>query len=215
MLLQMAKEGLKNCLRACAGCKSTLPTQLMLRFVCSPQGQLAFDVRAKLQGRGAWVCPQWLCVQRSLQRRVFARCLRVRAFVAKDAMSLSEHMCELLKKQVLSTMGLAYRAGQCCFGKQRCLQAMQQSKTKAFICACDLSEKTSQSLSAYLVEHDAQLETLCPPVTKQEMGTCLGKQQVGCVAVLSGGLATCLLFHLRRLCRLQLSLSEGACEEKK
>lgn len=214
MSLHMAKSGLGDCLRACAGCKSTLPTQLMLRFVCNSQGQVAFDVKAKLQGRGAWVCPQLPCVQRSLQRQVFARCLRVKTFVARDPVTFSESVCELLKKQVLATMGLTYRAGQCCFGKQRCLQATGQGEAKAFVCACDLSERTRQSFSECF-DQPAQCEAFSPPLTKQELGHCLGRQQVGTVAVLSGGLATGLLFHLRRLCRLQLSLSEGVCKEKK
>ncbi|MEM7402411.1 MAG: DUF448 domain-containing protein [Myxococcota bacterium] len=211
VLLRVAKGSLEDCLRACAGCKTTLPTKLMLRFVCNPQGELDFDVRAVLQGRGAWVCPQLICVQQSLQRQAFARCLRARPR-AVDAWDLSERVCVLLKEQVLTTMGLAYRAGQCCFGQQRCLQAVQQGHAQAFVYACDLADRARQFL---LDSWGEQRDTIFdPPLTKVQIGHCLGQQQVGCVAILSGALAASLRLHLQRLCRLQSSLDK-TCEEKK
>jgi predicted RNA-binding protein YlxR (DUF448 family) len=47
--------------------------------VIAQDGALVIDESAVLPGRGAWVHPELECLQKALQRRAFARALRVSA----------------------------------------------------------------------------------------------------------------------------------------
>src|SRR4051812_8102698 len=50
--------------RKCAVCRKASEREVLLHFVRSPEGRLAFDVRRKLQGRGISVCPKPACLQK-------------------------------------------------------------------------------------------------------------------------------------------------------
>jgi len=45
--------------------------------VAQQNGELVFDERAVLPGRGAWLHPSQECLDAALRRRAFARALRV------------------------------------------------------------------------------------------------------------------------------------------
>ncbi len=64
--------------RTCVGCRARASCTTLLR-VAIRNGELVFDERAVLPGRGAWVHPALECVDTALQRRAFARALRVSA----------------------------------------------------------------------------------------------------------------------------------------
>ena len=42
-------------MRQCLGCREMKPKRELLRVVRSPEGEVAFDARGKLPGRGAYV----------------------------------------------------------------------------------------------------------------------------------------------------------------
>ena len=62
--------------RTCVGCRARASRASLLRVVIR-NGELVFDERAALPGRGAWVHPSPECVDTALRRRAFTRALRV------------------------------------------------------------------------------------------------------------------------------------------
>ncbi|WP_309065209.1 YlxR family protein [Microbacterium sp.] len=64
--------------RTCVGCRGRAPRAALIR-VAVQNGELVFDERAVLPGRGAWLHPTSECLDTALRRRAFARALRVAA----------------------------------------------------------------------------------------------------------------------------------------
>ncbi|WP_193598626.1 YlxR family protein [Microbacterium sp. YJN-G] len=62
--------------RTCVGCRGRASRSALIR-VAQHNGELVFDERAVLPGRGAWLHPSHECLDAALRRRAFARALRV------------------------------------------------------------------------------------------------------------------------------------------
>ncbi|WP_084502721.1 YlxR family protein [Microbacterium indicum] len=73
--------------RTCVGCRTRAPRTALLR-IAAIGSQLVVDERASMPGRGAWVHPSRDCMEIALQRRAFARALRVSP--KADALALEE-----------------------------------------------------------------------------------------------------------------------------
>ncbi|WP_105567690.1 YlxR family protein [Microbacterium halophytorum] len=69
-----------DAVRTCVGCRARAPRDSLIRVV-AVGADLVFDEAASMPGRGAWVHPAQKCVRNALQRRAFARALRVPAQV--------------------------------------------------------------------------------------------------------------------------------------
>lgn len=65
-------------MRQCLGCREMKPKRELLRVVRSPEGEVAFDSRGKLPGRGAYVCPNPDCFKKAVKTRALDRALEVR-----------------------------------------------------------------------------------------------------------------------------------------
>ena len=65
-------------LRICLGCREMHLQRELLRVVRSPEGEVAFDARGKLPGRGAYVCPNPDCFKKAVKTRALDRALEVK-----------------------------------------------------------------------------------------------------------------------------------------
>ena len=65
-------------MRQCLGCREMKPKRELLRVVRSPEGEVAFDARGKLPGRGAYVCPNADCFKKAVKTRALDRALEVK-----------------------------------------------------------------------------------------------------------------------------------------
>ena len=64
--------------RACAACRTRRPQNELLRVARSPEGAIVFDGRAgRSAGRGAYVCPDPVCVETAWRSGRLRRTLRV------------------------------------------------------------------------------------------------------------------------------------------
>nr|WP_276738515.1 YlxR family protein [Actinomyces bouchesdurhonensis] len=62
--------------RTCIGCGAHAHRHALVRIVRSPDGAVRPDPTATLPGRGAWIHPDVVCIQRARARRVLARAFR-------------------------------------------------------------------------------------------------------------------------------------------
>ncbi len=62
-------------LRKCLGCGKTLPKESLLRFAKTKEGQI--EVGYKLQGRGAYVCPDPKCIAKAIKPKKLKWALRI------------------------------------------------------------------------------------------------------------------------------------------
>ncbi|MGF3055710.1 YlxR family protein [Microbacterium sp. YY-01] len=75
--------------RTCVGCRMPASRSALLRVVVK-DSTLVLDEGASMPGRGAWVHPTHDCTDAALQRRAFARALRVP--VTTDTQTLEKRL---------------------------------------------------------------------------------------------------------------------------
>ena len=61
--------------RQCMGCRERKEKRQMLRVVRCTDGEVRLDFSGKLNGRGAYVCPQVECLCKARKSRALERCL--------------------------------------------------------------------------------------------------------------------------------------------
>ena len=60
-------------MRQCVGCREMKPKNELIRVVRSPEGTVSLDLKGKLPGRGAYVCPDPECLKRARKSRALER----------------------------------------------------------------------------------------------------------------------------------------------
>ena len=63
--------------RQCMGCRERKNKRDMIRVVRTTEGTVSLDFSGKLNGRGAYVCPEAACLQKARKTRSLERCLEV------------------------------------------------------------------------------------------------------------------------------------------
>ena len=63
--------------RQCMGCRERKDKRAMLRVVRGTDGTVTLDFSGKLNGRGAYVCPDPECLKKAQKSRALERCLEV------------------------------------------------------------------------------------------------------------------------------------------
>ena len=62
-------------MRQCLGCREHKPKKELIRVVRSPEGAISLDFRGKMNGRGAYVCPDPTCLKKAIKARALERAL--------------------------------------------------------------------------------------------------------------------------------------------
>ena len=63
--------------RQCMGCRERKEKREMIRVVRSPEGNVSLDSGGKLNGRGAYLCPNPECLKRAIRSKALDRSLEV------------------------------------------------------------------------------------------------------------------------------------------
>ena len=63
--------------RQCMGCRERKDKKAMLRGVRKTDGTVGLDFSGKLNGRGAYVCPDPECLKKAQRSKALERCLEV------------------------------------------------------------------------------------------------------------------------------------------
>ena len=64
-------------LRQCMGCRERKPKRDMIRIVRCPDGQVRLDFGGKMNGRGAYICPDAECLKKVQKSKALDRSLEV------------------------------------------------------------------------------------------------------------------------------------------
>ena len=64
-------------MRQCIGCREMKQKRELIRVVKSPQDEISLDFRGKAQGRGAYVCPDAVCLKKAIKSRALERSLDI------------------------------------------------------------------------------------------------------------------------------------------
>ena len=62
--------------RTCVGCRAQHEVHDLLRFVCTPQGEVILDSSGHAPGRGVYVCYDVICLRKALKPAKLALALK-------------------------------------------------------------------------------------------------------------------------------------------
>jgi predicted RNA-binding protein YlxR (DUF448 family) len=163
----------------------------LVRLVLSPEGGLFVDYRAKLPGRGAWVCPQ-TTVLKDLERKpkVLARAFQQ----AVDPTGLLEKVRQANRRALLDALSLAARSGALVGGGQRVRDALNAKKCAALIFAEDASPR----LKADLERRAEAVDTFFLDLDREAFGAQIGKGPRAAMVVISSKPGRHLIRELQR-----------------
>ena len=60
-------------MRQCVGCREMKPKKELIRVVKSPENDLSLDFRGKAPGRGAYLCPDPMCLKKAMKSKALER----------------------------------------------------------------------------------------------------------------------------------------------
>ena len=63
--------------RQCMGCRERKEKRQMIRVVRTPEGAVNLDFSGKMNGRGAYICPNAECLKKAQKARSLERSLEV------------------------------------------------------------------------------------------------------------------------------------------
>jgi predicted RNA-binding protein YlxR (DUF448 family) len=135
--------------RMCIVCRSAGSPETLLRFARAPDGAVGFDVRARLPGRGAWVCATPSCLQKATDTKHggFARAFD--AAVVFDGATLRREVEAALHADVRDRLGLLRRQGSLVLGRDDAIRHLPELVGIGL--AVDLSENSRHELHERVV----------------------------------------------------------------
>ena len=65
-------------MRQCLGCREMRQKKELIRVVRSPEGDVTLDFKGKAPGRGAYICPDAICLKKAIKIKAFERAFDVK-----------------------------------------------------------------------------------------------------------------------------------------
>src|SRR4051812_1714449 len=159
----------------------------LIRFVAGPDGAVVPDLARKLPGRGLWVAAARASVQTAAKKGLFARAAKAKVQAPPGLADLVE---SLLKRRLLSGLGLARRAGDLTSGFEKVSAAIAAGKAAWLIEASDGAADGRRKLWAQNRKAASRKQSPPTPVfgvfNAEELGLALGAENVIHTAFLAG-----------------------------
>lgn len=168
----------------------------LIRFVADPEGKVVADLRCVLPGRGVWVTATAAMVAEARTRKLFARGLKAK--VEADA-DLEAKIAHLLRKQALSSLSLANKAGLVVAGHDKVDETVAQARARLLIEARDAAPNGIERMRRKALGVRPQGLDVISCFTSAELGLALGRTNVIHAAVAEGGLAEKLALEALRV----------------
>jgi len=65
-------------MRMCVGCREMKEKKSLVRVVRTTEGEIRMDPTGKMNGRGAYVCPDPACLEKAVRQKQLERALEAR-----------------------------------------------------------------------------------------------------------------------------------------
>lgn len=179
--------------RTCVACRAEGDRDALVRMVVDPDGNVVFDLRARLPGRGAWVHPTAACAG-ALEREP----KRLSAAFKEPArtVGLVDQLRAAILRQVLDGLSLAAAAGALIGGFDVVQQALDDGTVGELLVANDAADRTVREV---LHGREEQVALTVLPLDKVQLGARIGQPPRAVVAILAVPAFRHLREQLRRL----------------
>ena len=185
--------------RTCIGCRAQREAHDLLRFACTPQGEVILDASGRASGRGMYVCCDIICLRKALKPAKLALALR-RPVMAPDFDTVYQEVMRLLYKRLRTCLSLGQKAGAIVSGYVPLRQAFVQARVLYLILAEDIATRRVEEYRSWCTQHGVPYVTL---FTKEELGHIIGKPSRSAVGFTAPHFLKLLLARLTSLERLQ------------
>jgi predicted RNA-binding protein YlxR (DUF448 family) len=186
-----------------------MPEERLIRFVVGPDDAVVPDLARKLPGRGLWVAADRASVEAGARKNLFARAAKAK--VSAPA-GLADTVENLLRRRLLSGLGLARKAGDTTSGFEKVSQAITAQKAAWLIEASDGAQDGRRKLWA-VARKQPRPPGLIGAFTAAELGLALGLENVIHTAFLVGRAADRWAQDVHRLSGFSPLLPESWREE--
>jgi len=177
--------------RTCAACRTERDRSALIRLVVDPTGSVLVDVRAKLPGRGAYVCPQRSCVERLSERSEILR----RAFRQDvDVSGLIACVDQASARRVVDTLSLVARAGGVVGGAAQLERLARRETLVALVFALDAAERAKRNAARLFPDTPSYTSSL----DGAGLGVAIGKGPRAVIGIRHSALSVTLLEELAR-----------------
>lgn len=129
--------------RTCIVTRSVMEPEALLRFVRGPDGQAVPDLKRNLPGRGVWLSLKRAVVAEATSRGAFSKAFGAKTTAAAD---LPELVGSLLRRQALSYVSLAKKAGQAVAGFDKVEDMLRKGEAGLLIHALEAAPDGSRKL---------------------------------------------------------------------
>ena len=181
--------------RTCILSRRTAPRDELIRLALGPDGQVAPDVRARADGRGAWIGVGRAALETAQSKGKLKGAL-ARAFktaVLDIPADLGERIEAALAQVALDRLGLEARGGNLVHGSERVEQAARAGKVHLLIHAADAGQDGNAKLDQAWRVGGAQdrgfSRGLVFPCPRTILSMALGRENVVHVALTEAGAA--------------------------
>jgi predicted RNA-binding protein YlxR (DUF448 family) len=154
----------------------------LIRFVPGPDGAVVPDLARKLPGRGLWVAADRASVEAAAKKNLFARAAKAKVSAQP---TLADEVENLLRRRLLSGLGLARKAGEITSGFEKVSQALSSGKTAWLIEASDGAADGRRKLWGQ-ARKQPRVPGLFGAFDAAELGLALGAENVIHTAFLAG-----------------------------
>jgi predicted RNA-binding protein YlxR (DUF448 family) len=154
----------------------------LIRFVPGPEGQVIPDLGRKLPGRGMWAAATREAVTVAAKKNLFSRSAKARLSAAPD---LPDQVESLLLSRLLSSLGLARRAGALTCGFEAVREALASGRVRHLVEAIDGAPDGRRKVLA-LVRKSPQPVALVGVFSQADLSLALGLENVVHTALLTG-----------------------------
>jgi predicted RNA-binding protein YlxR (DUF448 family) len=181
----------------------------LVRFVAGPDGSVVPDLARKLPGRGLWVVAERGSVATAAKKGLFSRAAKAKLQAPSD---LADQVEMLLRRRLLSGLGLARRGGDLTWGFEKVSAAITSGRAAWLVEASDGAADGRRKLLA-LARRQSRALPLVGVFAATELGLALGLENVIHTAFLAGRAADRWAQDVHRLAGFCPLLPESWREE--
>jgi predicted RNA-binding protein YlxR (DUF448 family) len=187
----------------------TMDEVRLIRFVQGPDGQVVPDLARKLPGRGIWVEANRASVETAAKKGLFARAAKAKITAPAG---LADQIETLLKRRLVSALGLAKRGGDLTSGFEKVAAAISAGKAAWLVEAADGAHDGRRKMLAQVRKSPKPPEVI-GVFSAEDLGLALGLENVIHTAFLAGRAADSWTEDVRRLAGFSPLLPESWREE--
>ncbi|MGY8985014.1 MAG: DUF448 domain-containing protein [Sphingomonadales bacterium] len=179
--------------RACFLTGEERPKVEMVRFVIGPESFVFPDLWGKLPGRGAWLKADKELLQTSLKNGKFekeiSRSLKEKVIMQENIKGFVVGIEKALVKRCCELLGLEKRAGRLITGFEKVSSALK-NKTLGFLIEADDAGLDGADKLKNLAQYHKGQVLFTNVLSRDELSTALGKENVVHVGILLRGIST-------------------------